>query len=72
MQLAYLLGPFKQKPASFLVTCHLFCFPVQSLDNQRCGTPASITQGRFTVNSALIYFQLGHKDRHVPAGKHLC
>lgn len=33
--------------------------------------PASITQGRFTVNNALIYFQLGHKDWDVPAGKHL-
>lgn len=25
-QLAYLLGPFKRKAASFLVTCDLFCF----------------------------------------------
>lgn len=44
----------------------------------RCGTrppppprpaPSSITQGRFTVNYALIYFLLGHKDCDVPAGE---
>lgn len=40
-QLAYLLGPFKRKTASFLVTCHLFCFSVQSLNSQCCGTQST-------------------------------